>query len=120
MNNNVSHYENEVAYFSEFVNDTADLKAAVWSDEDFKDYLSDVGLKETLYEVTSFARSIQENLRTNKITDLTTAPPWATKAVRLLATVKSRRQQLRRVVREMYGEDAVQEIQDRVDAEVED
>lgn len=116
-------FENEVEYFAkEIVGGTLDLKESIWQDDQFKDYLLDIGVRETLYELTSFARSIQVNLQTNNIHDLDdpNIPDWARKATKLLSKVKSRRQQIRRVVRDMYGEEAIQEIQARVDAEVED
>lgn len=114
-------FENEVEFFQEeIVNGTQDLKESIWQDETFKEYIADMGVKETLYELTSYASSIQENLRTNEIRSLDdpNTPKWARGAVNLLAKVKSRRQQLRRVVRDMYGQEALDEIQARVDAEV--
>lgn len=123
MKNNISQYESEVDFFNQMMGDTLDLKRAVFEDEDFKDYLLHVGLEETLYEVTSFARSIEENLRTNGFLyeeSREADPKWVRSARSLHSTFKSRRQQLRKAVAGMYGEDTVAEIQERVDKEVED
>lgn len=114
------NYENEVEYFDRMMRDTDDLKAAIFDDERFKSYILDIGVEETLYELTSFAKSISENLRNNQITTLNDAPPWARSAIGLLAKVKSRRQQMRKAVYELYGQEAIDEIQKRVLSEVED
>lgn len=116
-------YESEVEFFSGLEEEARDLKGAVFNDEEFREYLLEVGIKETLYEVTSFARSVEENLRSKgflykdaQVTD----PHWVKSARNLHATMKSRRQQLRKAVSGMYGDEAVDEIQDRVDEEAND
>lgn len=116
-------YENEVEFFNGMLEESKDLKSAAFDDSVFKEYIMDVGLKETLYEVTSFARSVEENLRTNGFLyeDVREDDPkWVKSARSLHATFRSRRQQLRRAVEGMYGEDAVDAIQERVDMEVAD
>lgn len=113
-------YEKDVEWFNDDTEIRAELKAAIWTDEDFKQFISDHGLEEALYEVTSFHRSVADNLRSNYITDLSTAPLWAKKAARLGGRLKARRQDLRRVLREARGQEAVDAINDKVSKECDD
>lgn len=110
----MSAYEEEVELFSEFSEDQTELKSAIWKDEDMKEYIREVGLEETLYDVTVFHRNLADNCRLNQITSLTDERDWARKALSLNIRAKSRRQQLRAIVRERYGPEAVQAITDRV------
>lgn len=107
-------FESDVEYFSEVEDIQAELKSAIWDDGTFREFLLDHGLRDTLYEVTFFHRSVADNLKANQIADLKLAPDWAKRAVRLSSQLKSRRTQLRRLVRSEYGDEAVEEINQEV------
>lgn len=113
-------FENEI----EWITDTADiqdqLKAAIWEDHTFKDFVAEHGLEDTLYEVMTFKRSVADNLRA-----LSQLPPESRGkhggAVRLNSRLKSRRTQLRAALKGVYGDEEgyeiIQRVSDLVDEE---
>lgn len=107
-------YENDVEYFTERTDDQAKLKNALWKDEAMTQYIADIGLKEALYDVTVIHRTTADNCKLNEITSLTDSREWARKALGLNIKARARRQQLRVLVRETFGREAVQEINDLV------
>lgn len=114
-------FEHEIEYLKDFEADTETLKASLYRDEDFQNYVAAVGLKETLYDVSSLALSVIDILTSHGIreTDVN-KPGWAHKAFVLYGLTRKRRRQLRLVVEEAYGMEAVEEINARVEAEMAD
>ena len=116
-------YEAEVDFFKGFLDDEKDLKASIWEDSDFTDYIARVGMKDTLYEVEVFAESVAEGLRNRGFLGEEAReddPPFVARARKLHAMIKSRRLQLRRAVGELYGQEELDDIYQRVSEEVSD
>ena len=119
----MSMYEADVSFFKDFLDDEKDLKASIWENSDFTDYIGRVGMKETLYEVEVFAESVAEGLRSQGYLGEESReddPPFVTKARKLHSMIKSRRLQLRRAVGELYGQEELGDIYRRVEEEVGD
>lgn len=100
MNNT---FESDVDYFSDTLDEAARIKAAVWSDDSFRELIADYGLVEALTAVTDFHRNLATQLKAQGVTS-TEDSEWARRTIGLCVRVKSRRQQLRRAVRDSFDD----------------
>ena len=116
-------YENEVEMFSMLQDEMEEFKQASKSDADFKAYLTEVGAKEALYLATTLRQQVADQIKAyndpNTVLNEGTQK-WLNGAVYLCSNVKKRRQELRRVVAHVYGQEVVDEINERVLDESED
>lgn len=113
-------YENEVDYFNDDLDIQAEIKRTFTDDDGFSELIAEHGVKELLYHVTSYHKSVAQPLHTYSITNLKDAPAWVPGAVGLITRIKGRRQQLRKIVRDVYGQEEVEAINEKVALEVED
>lgn len=115
-------YEAEVEYFNASNDEQDNLKSVIWADEDFTEYLKDVGLEEALYQVTDFHRNVANQCKDRgahlTMHDDTPTGHWSRRAISLTMQLKKRRQQLKKAIRDNYddGWDRV----DKITREVED
>lgn len=100
MNNT---FDEEVDFFSETLDETDRIKAAVWSDDSFRELIADYGLVDALTAVTDFHRNLATQLKSRGVTSYTDSE-WAARTIGLCVRVKSRRQQLRRAVRDSFDD----------------
>ena len=116
-------YENDVEMFSMLQDEMEEFKQASKNDADFKAYLTEVGAKEALYLATSLHRQVADQIKAYNDPNAVLnegVQKWLNGAVYLCSNVKKRRQELRRVVVHVYGQEAVDEINERVLDESED
>lgn len=114
-------YESEIEYFNEVTDELNDFKNASHNDEDFKDFVRKHGAEHSLYLATTLHREIADQIKVWNENDMQEeAGEWRRKAVRAVGGLKKRRQQLRRIVTEIHGQDAVEEINQQVLEESED
>lgn len=116
-------YESEVAFFDGLQDDLDEFKMASKNDDRFKEYLAEVGAEEALYLATTLHRQVADQVMAYNVPNAAVSEGtqrWLSGAVGLVSSVRKRRQQLRRVVIELYGQDAVNEVNNRVRNESED
>lgn len=108
----------EVEWFTEELEYEEKLKQALWDDELFKEYVEEFGITEALWNVTNFHMNISSQLRSQGATDVNHSD-WARRAIPICIRAKSRRQQLRQVIRASMedGHDIVSQITEEVKAE---
>lgn len=114
-------YENEIEYFTELSDELNAFKEASRFDDTFKEFIRLHGAEHSLYLATSLHREVADQIiNTNESGMQGDFSEWRKKAVRLVGGLKKRRQQLRRVVTELHGQEVVDEINEQVLAESED
>lgn len=114
-------FEDEIEFFDDITYELNDLKNANRTDETFREFVKEHGAQHTLYLATTLHREVADQLlEANKNGITEENKEWRAKAVRVVAGVKKRRQQLRRIVVEMYGQDVVDSINQQVIEESED
>lgn len=90
----------------EWITPYDDIKEAIWDDNEFAAWLADQDLLVALEEVSAFQRDVGNQLRRAGVGAV--VPPgskrWAGRAIHLTYRLKRRRQQLRVMVREQYGQ----------------
>lgn len=112
----MSLFESDVEFFNAANTSQAELKAAIWRDSDFTAYVAEVGLEGALYEVADFHRNVANQCKDREahlhLKEDGPVGDWSRRAVSLTMRLKSRRQQLKRAVREAYddGWDRVDKI----------
>lgn len=94
-----SMFESEVEFFTSEISGQDRIKSAIWDDAQFTEYVLNVGLEGALYEVSDFHANIASQLKARGITSPQDSD-WAHKTISLCIRLKSRRQQLRKAVRE--------------------
>lgn len=87
----------------EWIRPGDEVKDAVWTDEKFDRWLASRELLVALEEVSLLQRDVGNQLRRSRVFVFTNRG-WAGSALRLVKKLKERRQQLRRMVRDVYGE----------------
>ena len=103
-------FENDVEFFTDELDAQNKLKGAIWRDDEFSAFVSEVGLEAALYEVTDFHANVADQLRSRGVASPTESD-WASRTIGLCVRLKSRRQQLRRALRATPGgEDLVREV----------
>lgn len=112
MNNT---FDEEVDFFSETLDEADRIKAAVWSDDSFRAFIADYGLVDALTAVTDFHRNLATQLKSQGISSPADSD-WARRTIGLCVRVKSRRQQLRRAVRDSFDDGDV--IVAQINAEI--
>lgn len=85
-------------WLSEELERQNDIKAVIWDDAEFAEYVKDTGLVESLMDVSEFHAMLADQLRSKGVTS-TEHSDWARRAIALCSRAKSRRQQLRTAVR---------------------
>lgn len=114
-------YENEIEYFNELTDELNDFKEASHHDDTFKEFVRNHGAEHSLYLATTLHREIADQIKVWNENDMQEeASKWRRKAVRAVGGLKRRRQQLRRIVAELHGQEAVEEINQQVLEESED
>ena len=114
-------YENEIEWMNDLQEDLDEFRLSCRAEDTFRAFVAEHGSKRSLYLATSLHREIADQLKLqneNKTTE--EFADWRRKAVRVACSLKKHRQVLRRVVRDMYGAEAVDEINDQVLDESED
>ena len=108
-------FESDVEWLTDELDESAIIKSAIWIDEDFKAYVAERGLLESLRSVTDFHANIADQLRSRGVTSPSESE-WAKKTISLCSRAKRRRQELRNAVRNRFedGEDRIREITDEV------
>lgn len=96
-------FESEVAFLNSAEEDNARLKQLIWADDTFREYVAEVGLEDALYAVTDFHRNVANQLKAAGIVDRAQSE-WGARAIGLCMRLKSRRQQLRRAIREAFDD----------------
>lgn len=94
-------FESDVEFFSDTLEEADRIKAAVWSDAAFREFIADYGLVDALTAVTDFHRNLATQLKSQGISSPSDSD-WARRTIGLCVRVKSRRQQLRRAVRDSF------------------
>lgn len=104
-------FESDVEWLADELDESAIIKSAIWIDEDFKAFVAERGLVESLRSVTNFHANIADQLRSQGVTSPSDSQ-WAMKTISLCQRAKRRRQELRNAVRNRYedGEDRIREI----------
>lgn len=116
-------HESEVEFFDGLQDDLDEFKMASKNDERFKEYLAEVGAEEALYLATTLHRQVADQIKAYNEPNVAVSEStqrWLNGAVHLVSNVRRRRQQLRRIIIELYGQDAVDRVNDRVRNESED
>lgn len=114
-------YENEIEWLDTFQDELNDFRESCFKEETFKAYVAEHGAKRCLYLATSLHREVADQLKLqNENNVIEEFASWRSKAVRVAGSMKKYRQVLRRMVRELHGSDAVDEINDLVLDEAED
>lgn len=108
--------EAEVEWFNEFEEDRAAVKSAIWSDEDWKAFVTEYGPYDALYLVTEFHRDVADQLKAAGIIDRKQSE-WGRRAINLCSRLKNRRNVLRRFMRENGRESDVDQINREVNDE---
>lgn len=117
----MSLFESDVEYFDEISDDLNHFKKCSFDDDKFREFIDEFGSEHALYVATTLHRELADQLHSNNLVgDAGWGDEWKRKIVGLVIVVKRRRQQLRRVVREVHGEMAINHINDRVLRESED
>lgn len=117
----MSTFESDVEFFSDTLEEADRIKAAVWSNEAFREFIADYGLVDALTAVTDFHRNLATQLKSQGVSSPNDSD-WARRTIGLCVRVKSRRQQLRRAVRDSFddGDVIVARIKAEVDGDWED
>ena len=104
-------YESEVEWLRDELDESAIIKSAIWTDEEFVEFVSERGLLESLRLVTGFHANIADQLRSRGVTSPSESE-WAKKTISLCSRAKRRRQELRNAVRNRFedGDDIIREI----------
>lgn len=114
-------YENEIEWMDSLQDELDAFKRSCFTDESFRAYVAEHGAKRSLYLATSLHREVADQIKLQNESNVTEEyANWRSKAVRVAGSVKKHRQILRRIVRDMYGPDAVDEINEMVLDESED
>lgn len=114
-------YEPDVEWFD---NDKAryrNFPSRVWTDEKFRKFIADEGIVEALEQVSIFCAKLSVSLYQSGITTRKESD-WANRTIGLLIRMKTRRQFLRRAVRETIpnGEEIVRNLIARIREDYED
>lgn len=104
-------YESEVEWLRDELDESAIIKSAIWTDEEFVEFVSERGLLESLRLVTGFHANIADQLRSRGVTSPSESE-WAKKTISLCSRAKRRRQELRNAVRNRFedGDAIIREI----------
>lgn len=99
----MTSFESDVDYFSDTLDEADRIKGAVWSDDAFRELIADYGLVDALTAVTDFHRNLATQMKARGVTSPNDSD-WAARTIGLCIRVKSRRQQLRRAVRDSFDD----------------
>ena len=114
-------YENEIEWLDSFQDEMEGFRKSCHGEESFLAYVGEHGAKRCLYLATTLHREVADQLKLQSDNNaMAEFADWRRKAIRVATSMKKHRQILRRIVRDMYGPDAVDEINDRVLGEAED
>lgn len=113
-------FETDVDYFSSVTDEQTEIKRAVWSDGELEDLISEFGMCEVLYRVTSLQFSVGQQLSDRSAAGYDRSNEWYNRALNLSIQLKKRRQQLRKAVRLRFGEDELNKIRVRAQLELAD
>src|SRR5690554_3546781 len=88
----------------EWITPQSDMKEAIWDDARFAEWLDDRDLLEALEDISVFQRDIGNQLRRANVT-VFIHTGWRGRTLHLCHRLKRRRQELRAMVREQYGQE---------------
>lgn len=114
----MSLFESDVEFFSDVLDEQAELRESLGNDEDFKDFVARHGLLEALYRVSSFHKHIAQQISDYDKLQVRGRVEWRGRVGGLCSLLKKRRQQLRKAVVSAFGEQDVKLISTRVSNEV--
>lgn len=111
-------YESEVEWLDAVEDDYDEIKQAIWDDDSFKGVIREFGAVEALRSVSDFHKMLTTQLKDRGITSPDHSD-WAKRTIGLVIRLKSRRQQLRTMIRNNMenGAEIVAQIQQEVESD---